>query len=361
MQDKDYVYNLNHSTHKEKQSSEATQKTPKHRAGSGRSSIISFTCPVPGNGVNTALLKAAWACKRAGLSPEAAARELSSWISRTPRSGEIERAVQTAYKEKPKTGGVFSKAIKEKYNPRELQKIASKIGAFGIKDLTRRSPIDPVSCTTLDFLSSLYPQNERVFLTDKFTSREGTIWARHYDGQYFDPQELDFLIKPEPGNGTWFLPNPITGEALLLDRHKNEWNPQGWTIRSEENLTSFRYLVLESDEAPEDLWIKALVQAPVPIVSITTSGGNSIHALVRVNAKSKEHWNQIKDMIAPRFVTLGADPGAITAVRLTRLPGCYRAINGRWQELLFLNPRADGRPIITMPALQSGCANEGRK
>jgi len=325
------------------------------------SSIISFRCPAPGNGVNTAILKAAWDCKRQGLSPEGAEREILSWISRVPRTGEIARAVQAAYKEKLQSGAAFSKPIKEGYNPKELQRVAGKIGAFGVVDLMSRSPVHPTACTTHDYLSSLYAPNERVFLTDKFTSREGTIWARHYDGQRFDPEELDFLKNPTPGNGTWFLPNPITGEALLLDRHKTEWNPQGWTIRSEENLTSFRYLVLESDEAPEELWIKALVQAPIPIVSITTSGGNSIHALVRVNARSKEHWNQIKDMIAPRFVTLGADRSSITAVRLTRLPGCYRAVNDKWQRLLFLNPKADGRPIITMPVLQSECGTGGRK
>ncbi len=37
----------------------------------------------------------------------------------------------------------------------------------------------------------------------------------------------------------------------------------------------------------------------------------------------------------------GADPGAMTPVRLTRLPGCTR--KGRMQELIYLNPAPDVR------------------
>ena len=60
---------------------------------------------------------------------------------------------------------------------------------------------------------------------------------------------------------------------------------------------------------------------------------------------------------------LGADPAAITAVRLTRLPGCLRYGVGegnyhrpyltaegqpapRMQRLLYLHPQADHTPII---------------
>jgi len=42
-------------------------------------------------------------------------------------------------------------------------------------------------------------------------------------------------------------------------------------------------------------------------------------------------------------VTLGVDGQVLTAVRLSRLPGCYR--DDRIQELLYLNPDADGEPI----------------
>jgi len=41
-----------------------------------------------------------------------------------------------------------------------------------------------------------------------------------------------------------------------------------------------------------------------------------------------------------RLCTLGADPKALTAVRLSRLPQCMRGETGKLQELLYLDPDA---------------------
>jgi hypothetical protein len=68
-----------------------------------------------------------------------------------------------------------------------------------------------------------------------------------------------------------------------------------------------------------------------------------LHALIRIDASSKSNWDQTIGAIKPRLVNLGADPGALTAVRLTRLANCYRG--ERLQELLYLNPNPSGQPI----------------
>ena len=119
--------------------------------------------------------------------------------------------------------------------------------------------------------------------------------------------------------------------------------------RSEESVTSFRYAVLECDHEPKEtwfpVWLKILVGLPLPIVSITDSAGKSAHAIVRVRAESKQAWDQFKRETLPPLVALGADNGALSAVRLTRLPGCYRG--DRCQQLLYLNPAADGTPIFS--------------
>jgi hypothetical protein len=113
--------------------------------------------------------------------------------------------------------------------------------------------------------------------------------------------------------------------------------------RSEESITAFRYAVLESDCQPVEQWLRILVQLPLPIVSITSSGGKSLHALVEINASTKADWDKLIGAIKPRLINLGADPGALTAVRLTRLPNCYRG--ERLQQLLYLEPTPRGNPI----------------
>ena len=86
---------------------------------------------------------------------------------------------------------------------------------------------------------------------------------------------------------------------------------------------------------------------PLRIASICESGGRSIHALVRVDASSKEDWDRLMTPIKPVLITLGADPGALSAIRLSRLPQAMRGEH--CQRLLYLNPQPSGCPICKQP------------
>jgi len=144
-----------------------------------------------------------------------------------------------------------------------------------------------------------------------------------------DRDELASFAKGH-ADGVWFLANPVDGKEHFNERQ------QRMSRRSEESIRSFRFAVLESDCQPLEQWLRILVQLPLPIVSITSSGGKSLHALVRVDANSKTNWDETIRAIKPKLVYLGADANALTAVRLTRLANCYRG--ERFQELLYLNP-----------------------
>ena len=65
-----------------------------------------------------------------------------------------------------------------------------------------------------------------------------------------------------------------------IPRLVSEHNPTGRTRRAEESLTDYRHLLIESDEVDPSLWLSVLVQLPLPILSIVTSGKRSIHALI---------------------------------------------------------------------------------
>jgi len=169
-------------------------------------------------------------------------------------------------------------------------------------------------------------------------------------------------------NGCWFLAQPVDGRYHPNPRSLDEEGNPKLSRRSEESVMSWRFLVIESDEAPLGLWLAALAKLPLRIAAIYTSGGRSIHALVRVDAKTKEHWDAIKNDCfgqhapAGRFlISNGADKGVLSAVRLTRLPGAWR--QGKFtkqdgkrvyvkfprpqqQKLLYLNPRPDATPLV---------------
>jgi hypothetical protein len=240
-------------------------------------------------------------------------------------------------------------SITNRFDEAELRALAYNAPHWGCEALKRVSPVDVCNCTTIQYLRHIFEVREHVIITTRINDR-GTIWLNDPEDPNSREDELDSFKNPHEKQGAWFLSNPVSGDPIKAERLKNETNPDGKSYRAEENLTSFKYLVLESDEAPPDLWLSALVQLPLPIVSIVTSGGKSIHALARIDAANGEHWRAIKQRIGPALVTLGADKNALTAVRLTRLPGSYRAEKGKWQELLYLNPHADGTPICQLPA-----------
>jgi len=118
--------------------------------------------------------------------------------------------------------------------------------------------------------------------------------------------------------------------------------------------------VIESDEAKPELWLKALVQLTLPVVAIYTSGGRSVHALARVDAAAKSEFDALRDDLARVLCPLGADGAAMSAVRLTRLPGMLRGGKRgrdgglirypapRLQALAYLNPAAPVAPILDL-------------
>src|SRR5882757_9198351 len=68
-------------------------------------------------------------------------------------------------------------------------------------------------------------------------------------------------------------------------------------------------------------------------------------ALIRIDAGSKAEWDDlVRETLAPLVVPIGADLGALTAVRLTRLGNCHRGQTDQWQKLLFLDPEPNLTP-----------------
>jgi len=294
-------------------------------------------------------MRAAWGCLQSGMNADKAGLRIAEMMTRPPNSPrEIEQAIEKVYNT-PSQGMVknYHRPVRATYKPDNLISLTQKMDGFSAADLAARSPICPEYVTPAGFLRHLYRKDEKIILFTTFQSQGQDVaeWSDQED----EPGAFDGYIRAKEGKGAWFLANPVDGGFREFDRLKSANNLTGRSRRCEECITNFRYLVMESDEVDPAIWIAAMVQIPLPIVSVTSSGGKSLHALVRVDADSADHWRGIKAKIAPALVTLGADNSAMTAVRLTRLPQCFRAEKERWQELLYLNPAADETPIAQLP------------
>ncbi len=236
--------------------------------------------------------------------------------------------------------------------------------------LADRSPV-PVPAeheqgvaTAAAFLSALYAPADRVLVFTRNFS-QGDFLFEPSRGAYRLAAVPAVRAVPSPlpsgaPEGVWWLVQPVTGAWLPNANNRNAAGLVQLGRRHAACVTSWPYLVLESDEAPADLWLRALVQLPFPIVAAYTSGGRSVHALVRVNAESKAAWDAVRDDLLPIVCPLGADGGALSAVRLSRLPGCLR--HGKrdrdgnvqrydrpqMQRLVWLNPAAQAAPILDL-------------
>lgn len=226
----------------------------------------------------------------------------------------------------------------------KLGRIARKLDGIDAGWLAARSAKTPWNRTPASFLHELYATGERIVVFDVFESQGQAVWT--CTALPFDARTLD-AFRVGKRHGVWFLCNPVTGKKEIND-HGNH------SRRSWQNVTAWRYLVLESDKANPDHWLAALAQMPLPIAAIYTSGGKSIHALVRVDAGSKEDWDNQAAKLKPALVTLGADEKAISAVRLTRLPCCERVENAQMQTLLYLNGTPAETPICELPPIANG-------
>ena len=211
-------------------------------------------------------------------------------------------------------------------------------------------PIPPVPTDwpTL-LLDSLYAPGDRILI---FTNPQS-------QGQYLHIAGGDtYTLSSHPGTratpgarlpirspqGAWYLCAPVRGDwqpnPNNLDRRTGQprlGRRHGACVRR------YPYAVLESDTIPPATWLKILVQLRDPIAAVYTSGGKSIHALISVNCTTAAEFNQRARELITRLAPIGADPAAITAVRLTRLPGVVREEKpspANLQRLLYLNPAA---------------------
>ncbi|HEY5233671.1 MAG TPA: hypothetical protein VIK35_09075 [Verrucomicrobiae bacterium] len=315
-------------------------------------------CPPASNGVHSWQLSAAHYCRRAGMSPAEAESFIAARITRPPKpANEIAVAVARAFNSKPPChprnyNGRYTapkKITDIQFEPAKLRAVAARISPprNWRHWLWERSPKRPETQNAFSFLAQLYAPGELVHVFDKMDSK--TPLATVAIKRPMDCR-VPALIRGGGnfGDGIWYLCNPVDGQW-----HPNPRDDNKLSCRSEESITAFRYAVLESDQAAPDDWLAFVAQLPIKIAAIYSSGSRSIHCLIRLDAKTKAEWDsQIQPLKRP-LKLLGADAACLSAVRLTRLPGCWRPNKNGFQRLLYLCPNPSATPLIELPVIQS--------
>lgn len=238
--------------------------------------------------------------------------------------------------------------------------------------LRARSPLDPRKVSSGQVLDLLYAPEDRVMV---FTSMASYGDFMRWRGRWYAlGKSPEHKAKPaqaipeqtregmiwliQPVDGQW---HPVTGRPQL-------------SRRTQRSIVSYPYLLLESDEAPAELWLNMVARLPLAVRAIVTSGGRSVHALVHVGCETLSQWRECMEVCRDTLAALGCDGQALSNPSVNmRLPNAMRegkmvtkyrdgqpVLDGRGkperelrryeggpvkQRLLYLNPQAPAKPI----------------
>ena len=124
----------------------------------------------------------------------------------------------------------------------------------------------------------------------------------------------------DPEAGAWVRFNPLNGQGV-----RNS------------DVADFRYALVESDSLPKDRQLALVRALELPCAAVVDSGGKSVHAIVRVDARDYVEYRQRVDQLYEvcRRNGLEPDPQNKNPSRLSRMPG---AVRGGSQQRLLSGP-----------------------
>jgi RecA-family ATPase len=173
--------------------------------------------------------------------------------------------------------------------------------------------LDEVICITND---AGQDEDGRWFPASKGTFQTVQWWLDKYFGTTAEDREL-FRDKPQ---GAYIRINPI--------------KPEEYSGR-DDSVSIFRHLLVEFDTRPKEEQYAIFKQSELPISAIIDSGGKSLHAWVRVEAKDFEEWKVRRQQVFDYLADYEPDEMTKNPSRWSRLGGVMRGANE--QRIVALN------------------------
>lgn len=204
-----------------------------------------------------------------------------------------------------------------------------------IKEPERWSPSQQV----IEYLEAVFSPEQIVgYVTESYEKDGRYVPARKGDhtrtaGELIEAvtkhgDELDASLGAyNPEAGAWVRFNPLDGQGVRND-----------------NVAEFKHALVESDNMDLEKQKAIIEELELPVAVLVHSGGKSLHAIVRVDAKDYNEYRKRVDYLYSvcRKNGLDIDTQNKNPSRLSRLPGCER--RGRKQ---FIVAKGIGRESWT--------------
>ena len=247
-------------------------------------------------------------------------------------SGECEKKWESfSGSSEPVTGAtIFQMARQNGYKPESGRELAWDDTLSYDGEMPSDEPQESVS-QLITYLEALFEADENVgYVTESWKKDDRYLPNKgHCDrtaGQLIEAlSKCDGDIGAVLGDynkeaGAWIRFNPLDGKGV-----KNE------------NVTDFRYTLVECDNMELSRQREIIEQLKLPVACLVYSGKKSIHAVVHVDADSREEYRKRVEYIYRicQEAGLSVDIQNKNPSRLSRMPGVMR--NGKLQELLAVN------------------------
>ena len=201
-----------------------------------------------------------------------------------------------------------------------------------IKEPTNWQPVKEL----ITYIETLFESTENVgFVTETYPLEDGEGKVLHkpkkgvYDrtaghlieklNKYKD--DIGFVIGDyNKEAGAWIRFNPLDGKGVKND-----------------NVTEYRYALVESDKTSISQQNAIIRELELPVACLVHSGGKSVHAIVKIEAKDYQEYQKRVDYLYKVCAKngLAVDTQNKNPSRLSRMPGIMR--NGKKQFLIDTN------------------------
>ena len=193
------------------------------------------------------------------------------------------------------------------------------------KDDTKPMPPAPDDYNALkdatDYITALFEPEEKIcYVATAYQDDDGK-W-KPYGGVFSRTvKELLDCIKKHPKDitDTFGTYNTAAGAWICF-------NPIDGTNRSNKNITSYRYALVESDTQDIETQYQIIQDLKLPVKMLVHSGGKSLHAIVNIDAVDYKQYQERVDFLYTvcRKHGLAVDTQDKNPSRLSRFPGFRR-------------------------------------
>lgn len=227
---------------------------------------------------------------------------------------------------------------------RGVQSVSRRMSFFAASNEARKMNMrqKPVHYEISDSLELPEPIKDgtRLFLRTVFEAGEGIriCQARPGDDNREVPKDAGLVLSREEwlrklddakGNPNKFLKTSERNGIFV------SVNPMKVGGSKDSDVTAFRHALLEFDSISiQEQW-GIITQSQIPCAAVISSGGKSVHAWIKVNAKDRNEFAERVQLIYQHFSQYKPDEKNKNPSRFSRLPNCERGSSR--QELLAVN------------------------